>query len=267
MFALAVFWTLVAVLPQDPGVKPPTVPSDERLEPQSDTKPNADSDQKKAETKKINPEPASGKSVDKLKQTIRIDDTWKRLGTNQIWINDTSKQVMVRGQICLRQGPLEMFACPLQTKEHESVIAVEAKSSEVHACLVALGFEPGSPVQWQPDYKSATGPTVKIDVRWKQSDSEKTVDAKTMVKKSGTQQTLQTDWVFGGSEIFVDRVDGRKIYYADSGEMVCLSNFSTAMLDVPIQSSDSADGLLFEANTDAIPPMGTQVYLIMTPRK
>jgi len=220
-----------------------------------------------AEPAQNTPEPQTPPIVDKEQQSIEVAEGWKRLGKNQIWINDTTKQVMVRGSICLTQGQLEMFACPLQTKEHESIVAVEAKSSEVHASLVALGFEPGNPVQWQPDYKAAKGPSIKIEVRWNTDDEEKKVDAKTMVRKSGTEETMKTDWVFGGSEIFVDRVDGRQVYYADSGEMICLSNFPTAMLDVPIQSSDSADGLLFEANTDVIPPKGTQVYLIMTPRE
>jgi hypothetical protein len=214
-------------------------------------------------------EPQTVSAVDKDQQSIEIGDDWKRLGKNQIWINETSKQVMVRGSVCLTEGALEMFACPLQTKEHESIVAVEAKSSEIHACLVALGFEPGSPVRWQPDYAIARGPKIKIEVKWKTDGpkgQEKSVDAKTMVRKSGTEQTMKTDWVFGGSEIFIDRVDGRKIYYADSGEMICLSNFPTAMMDVPIKSSDSAQGLLFEANTEAIPPKETQVYLIMTPR-
>lgn len=214
-----------------------------------------------------NTEPTPDGVVNIDRQSIKIDDTWKRLGKNQIWINQTAKQVMVRGSICLRKGALEMFACPLQTKEHESIVAVEAKSSEIHACLVALGFEPGNPVQWKPKYKSATGPSIKIDVTWMADGQQKTVDAKSWVVKSGTKQTLTTDWVFGGSEIFVDRIDGRKIYYADSGEMVCLSNFPTAMMDVPIQSSDSADGLLFEAHTEVIPAVETQVYLIMTPRQ
>lgn len=241
-------------------------PADDRQsDPDEDTSVDTDSDP--SDTEEKNSEPMAPKVVDTNQQSIKIGDDWKRLGKNQIWINQTANQVMVRGSICLRKGALEMFACPLETKEHESIVAVEAKSSEVHACLVALGFEPGSPVQWKPEYKSATGPSIKIDVRWIDDGQPKTVDAKSWIVKSGTKETLATDWVFGGSEIFVDRIDGRKIYYADSGEMVCLSNFPTAMMDVPIQSSDSADGLLFEANTDAIPAVETQVYLIMTPRK
>ena len=200
-------------------------------------------------------------------QTIKIDESWKRLGQNQIWVNTQAKQVMVRGRICLQAGPLEMFACPGRTKAHESVIATEAKASEIHASLILLGFDPGKPVQWDPKYTPVEGPSVKILVRWKQGDQTVEVDAKEMVKLVGTDETLKQDWVFGGSQIYVDNVSGENIYYADAGEMVCLSNFSTAMLDVPMKSSDAAGGLLFEANKDKIPPRNTKVYMVFVPRK
>ena len=202
------------------------------------------------------------------KQTITIEAKWKRLGKNQIWINHEDKQVMVRGRICLQEGQLEMFACPGSTKAHESVIASEAPASEIHACFEALGFPPGHPVKWDPKYTPAQGPLVKILVGWNDDDGNFVqVNAREMIKIAGTDKTLETDWVFGGSEIYVDNVTNEKIYYADSGEMVCLSNFSTAMLDVPIESSDAADGLLFEANKEKIPPPNTKAYMIFVPRK
>jgi hypothetical protein len=201
------------------------------------------------------------------KQTITIAAKWKRLGKNQIWINHEDKQVMVRGRICLQEGPLEMFACPGNTKAHESVIASEAKASEIHACLEALGFPPGKPCQWDPEYTPATGPVVKILVGWKEGDKFVQVNAREMVRTSGTGKPLEKDWVFGGSQIYHDNVSGENIYYADSGEMVCLSNFSTAMLDVQLESSDAADGLLFEANKEKIPLPNTKVYMILVPRK
>ena len=201
------------------------------------------------------------------RQTVKIEAKWKRLGENQIWINHEDKQVMVRGRICLQEGPLEMFACPGATKAHESVIASEAKASEIHASLEALGFPPGKPVQWDPKYTPAEGPLVKILVGWQEGDNFVQVNAREMVKVSGTDKPLEKDWVFAGSQIYHDNVSGEKIYYADSGEMVCLSNFSTAMLDVQIESSDAADGLLFEANKDKIPVPNTKVYMVFIPRK
>ena len=200
------------------------------------------------------------------RQTITIEAKWKRLGKNQIWINHEDKQVMVRGRICQQEGPLEMFACPGRSKAHESVIATEARASEIHACLEALGFPPGKPCQWDPKYTPAHGPLVKIMVGWQEGNKFVQVNAREMVKASGTDKPLQKDWVFGGSQIYTDNVSEEKIYYADSGEMVCLSNFSTAMLDVQLESSDAEGGLLFEANKEKIPAPNTKVYMTFAPR-
>src|SRR5437762_345434 len=44
--------------------------------------------------------------------------------TSDIWLDTKRKAVVVDGQVCLREGQLEMFACPKGTKEHESVVSV-----------------------------------------------------------------------------------------------------------------------------------------------
>src|SRR4051812_14186275 len=68
-----------------------------------------------------------------------------------IWIDPKRKAVIVDGQICLREGQLEMFACPKGSKEHESVIAVNAKPQFVHAALLAVGAKSGTPVKFDPE--------------------------------------------------------------------------------------------------------------------
>src|SRR5690349_8959497 len=57
---------------------------------------------------------------------------------NDIWIDQKQKVVLVDGAVVLREGLLEMFACPKGTKEHESIVAVNCKVQFVHAALVAL---------------------------------------------------------------------------------------------------------------------------------
>lgn len=206
------------------------------------------------------------KSKDEAKTpTISIPDNWVRLSKqNEIWIDMKAKQVMVGGQICLDRGGLEVFACPRQTKEHESVISVNARALELHTCLIAIGADPGKPVQWTPEYKQATGPKIKIEVRWAEDGEEVTRNARELVRNFDTKKELEMDWVFCGSQFYTSPEDGTKVYYGDSGEMICLSNFSTATLDLPIESSGSNESLLFEANTEKIPPVGTPVYLVLS---
>ena len=76
---------------------------------------------------------------------------------------------------------------------------------------------------------------------------------------------MEPDWVFAGSGFWKDPTDGREYYRADSGDMICVSNFNSAMMDVPIASSAEASDLQFIPFTDRIPPQGTPLRLVLVP--
>jgi hypothetical protein len=48
--------------------------------------------------------------------------------------------------------------------------------------------------------------------------------------------------------------------------MICVSNFPSAMLDLPVESSQANTALLFSAFTERIPPIGTKVRMVLIPR-
>lgn len=185
-----------------------------------------------------------------------------------VWADMKRKQVIVGGRICLRDGWLEMFACPQGTKEHESIVAVNSPARFVHGGLLACGATPGPPVQFSPVYKPAGGTVIEVEVMWiDAAGQEQRVRAQEWVKHAKTGQPLQYPWVFAGSGFWVDEEVGERFYLADGGEFICVSNFSTAMLDLPVESSDANDTLLFTAFTERIPPLGTPVFLILTPQR
>src|SRR5687767_8903033 len=84
----------------------------------------------------------------------------------EAWIDTKNKRVIVDGVVCLRQGQLEMFACLKGTKEHESIISVDCKAYIIHAALLAIGAKSGTPVEFQPLYKPATGTTIDVTCIW-----------------------------------------------------------------------------------------------------
>lgn len=184
-----------------------------------------------------------------------------------VWIDPARKEVVVGGRIAIDRGPIEFLACPQGTKEHESIVATRASARLVHAALLAIGLEPGSPVSFDPEYAAATGPRVLVRVRWAKPDGgRETVDVRSWVRNARTGQPLAADWVFAGSSFWTDPADGKEYYQADGGDLICVSNFPTAMLDLPIESSQSNEALLFEAFADRVPPPGTAVELILSGR-
>ena len=184
--------------------------------------------------------------------------------SSRVWVDKKNKRVVVDGYIALQAGQLEMFACLAGTKEHESVVAVFSKAFVVHAGLLAVGAKTGTPVQWDPEYKAPTGSEIQIHALWKDEKGEKkTIDAKKWVRKVGTKGTLEENFVFAGSKMWKDPDTGKEHYQAESGDFICVSNFSTATLDVPLKSSDVNSGLMFAAYEERIPERGTPVRLVL----
>lgn len=184
-----------------------------------------------------------------------------------LWIDTKAKRVYIDGYVTMRNGALEMFACPVGTKEHESIVAAFAKSKEVHAALLALGTKSGTPVSYDPEFKPPTGQAVAVWVTWRDENGKfKVADARTWIQNNETKKAMTDQWVFAGSQLWTDPVDKVTHYSADSGDMICVSNFSSAMLDVPFSSSAQAGSLLFVAFTERIPEQATSVRLVLVPQ-
>lgn len=183
----------------------------------------------------------------------------------RVWRDPERKLVIMDGEVCLREGPLEMFACPRNTKEHESVVVVDAIPGMVHAGLEAVGAKAGSPASFNP-YRPATGTRIAVIVAWADENGKRhAVPAQRWVKNTQTGKPMERNWVFAGSRWVSNEVTGRRSYLADGGDFICVSNFPSAMLDLPVKSSQENSSLLFEANTEAIPKVGTKVRLILMP--
>jgi uncharacterized protein YbaR (Trm112 family) len=244
-----------------------------------------------------------------------------------------NKRLLIKTKVVLREGLLEMLCCPVQTKEHESVLAVDAQAYVIHAGLLVLGAKPGTPVQYFPDFKPPTGQKIAMFLSWKddkgneqrmpaqqwvrhaihryhvtplaslgegvkipeESDlrfdkkhkellwygpmtaeqrdemkklSKEKVFAKAIDELFAKSQSrmMKAEWVFAGSGFFVDEMTGEKFYEAEGGDLICVANFPSAMIDLGIESTASGeDNLLYECYTENIPPLETEVILELVP--
>jgi hypothetical protein len=184
--------------------------------------------------------------------------------TNRVWINRDEQIVLLDGVIAQREAMLEMFACPSQTKEHESVVSVFAKSQLVHTALLAIGAKPGSPASFEP-FKPASGTTVRVYVLWFDDKGElQATIAQKWVRRLGTQESLKFDWVFAGSKVYLDDVTKERHYLADQGELICVANFGTSLLDIVVKSEQANSSLAFDAFTSRIPKRNTPVRLVLS---
>lgn len=186
---------------------------------------------------------------------------------DRVWVDKKKKVVYVDGYVSLREGYLEMFACLEGTKEHESVVAVRSRAQTVHAALLAIGAKVGRPASFTPEFRPAAGTEIDVEAHWLDEQGKwQHVRAQDWVIDNKTKKPMTQPWVFAGSGWWTDEKDGKKYYMAEAGDFICVSNFATAMMDIPIKSSQSNDALVFVANTKRIPPLGMPVRLVLTPK-
>ncbi len=250
-----------------------------------------------------------------------------------VLLDAKGQRVLLKSKVVLREGLLEMLLCRKETKEHESVLAVDARAQVIHTGLLALGAKTGTPVEFSPKYKPPTGQKIDIFVEWtdkkgkrhrapaqrwvrrvtrrfygepleelpgdlkipqeselrydqrnrelswfgpmsaKQRDELSKLSDNAKYRKAihafytrSRPRQMKADWIFVGSGFYVDLQTGKKFYMAEGGDVICVANFSTAMIDVAIQSSASGESnLLFEPYTERIPPLGTDVTVELAP--
>lgn len=192
----------------------------------------------------------------------------KRLAPDaDAWIDPVNKQVVLRGMIVLQRGPLELFACLRHSKEHEAIVAVRTKAQYVHAALLACGAKPGNPARFRPEFAPASGTEIEVIVEWTDAAGKtQQTDARKWMRNARTGQELTYPWVFGGSGFWTDPMTKKEYYLAEDGDFICVSNFPSAMLDLPVESPQANAALLFEAFEGRIPPEKTPVVLYLKPK-
>ena len=184
-------------------------------------------------------------------------------------------RVALQCEVCMREGPLEVFVCKKGTKEHEAVLRVDVDAQTVHAALNAAGAKEGTPTQFldpkteMPAFKAATGTRIKVTVCYTMGGKVHNHPAQDWVWNSMKKETLKHDWVFAGSQ-FIQNPDNpaaKPFYGANSGEIVSISNFPYSMLEIPADISKDDANLNYEPKTEKVPPLFSKVWLIFEPVK
>ncbi len=199
----------------------------------------------------------------------------KPLGKYSAWLDPKNKQVVLLGEACKADYPLEFFITT-KARAYESVLVVEGERREVgqsslfqqvQLALILCGAKPGHPAYYRDENTTlATGDEIEIEVRWKNQEAKiERVDARAMIRDVRTKKSPLKTWVFAGSR-FADDGEGGKHFMADGGEFVCVLNNPIAMLDLPVISAGAIEDRSFEANPDKLPPPGTPVTIVLTPK-
>lgn len=215
-------------------------------------------------------EPTSAKQDPAPKADATPAKKVKLKGTENVYleIQGDQRRVLIETEVCLRQGQLEQFMTRKRTKEHEAILAADVDARKIHEALLLANAEAGSPAKFVPKYEPARGTVIKVFVQYKDEQGKQQRHlAQKWIRNIKTRKDLEQDWVFAGSLLIPDPLDNTKppYYAANDGDVICVSNFDTALLDLPIMSSKDNDELFFEAHTERIPPLKTPVTVVLEP--
>ncbi len=194
--------------------------------------------------------------------------TRKQLAKNLFFeVAGKQRRVVVNATVCLREGPLEGLLCRTQTKEHEYVLAAEVDGRLLHTALEAAGAKPGNPVQFAPKFVPARGSPIKVTLRYQKDGKAMVTSGRDWILDAKTKKPLEQDWVFAGSRLIPhpDDKDKPPYYLANQGDLICVCNMESAMMDLPFRSPKGLDERAFTANTKLIPPAQTSVEIVFEP--
>ena len=176
-------------------------------------------------------------------------------------------QVEADAEVILRRGQLELFAyadAPVP-KEHETILRLSVAPLHIYEALGLIGLRPGHPMRYFPETGKVHPPAGDpVDVRVRYASNGEIVEVSAcawMINLDTNQPMAETHWLFAGSR----RLEDGRFFANHEGTVVTVVDFDSALLALPGSHSSSDDQLWLGANTEAIPPVGTKVTLILRP--
>lgn len=206
-----------------------------------------------------------------------------------ITIDVDNKRVDISAKIALDEGLLELIACTSDTKEHESLVIIDAVPMHIHAALLLIGATNGHPARAEPANKEKTqwlhlpprGDPIAVSLVYPDpEDKDKTIerpisdflqraerdaaaDAEDVGKLEPASEVFET-FLFAGS-VVVKGQDGEQQYVADeSGNVVSISTFGDELLCLPARISQENNALVWSVDGKHLPKVGTKVTLRLT---
>jgi hypothetical protein len=236
---------------------------------------------KPAAEKAANPTPAAGATA-----TAAALEKLKLPGVK---INLDERCVDVDSTICLSEGALELIACTKDSKEHESILVIDAKAMHIHTALLLLGAKAGTPAMMKAADKEQTrwihvppsGGPVGVFLVFPGKDgklverpisdfivaSEDDWGGGDDQKQDKEKQKFPTHtFLFAGSHLVGDGPGPRKYLCDQTGNVISIATFGDELLCLPDVHSNENGALLWQIESTGLPDEGSKVTLRLRPQ-
>ena len=174
-------------------------------------------------------------------------------------VDSAAKTVTATGWVNQTEGPIEVLACGLQGKVHESVFVLPLNPIDLQAALLLVGLKGGEPMP-----ASGQGPPkgapVDVYVEWQTDGQTQRARAESFVWHVQDNAPLPDGpWIFTGSMLKEDR-------FMAFAEETLVATYWDPYAIVNVGHPAGADDELLHANPRTLPPYHTPVSIIFAPR-
>jgi hypothetical protein len=228
-------------------------------------------------------------SGERMKANPALAAAIEKLKMPGVTIHLAERCVDIAAKICLDKGMLELVACTPGTKEHESIVVIEARPMHIHTGLLLLGSEPGSPALRSKAngevhpllFTHPKGDAIDVylvfpDKTGKQTEHPinefiartpmETLLPSEATDSKETNQFPTHAFLFAGSQLIEDGRGPRKYLSDESGNVISIVTFGDEMLCLSGVHSDQKDQLIWQVNATGLPAVGTKVLLRLRPQ-
>lgn len=223
-----------------------------------------------------------------------MQEALEKLQLPGIKINTELWSVDVDATVSLHHGLLELIACIKDTKEHESVVAVNAKPSHIHTALLLIGAAPGNPAMRRVVGEGDEARFIDLPPRGGMVDVYLVIDTPEGKKEFPINRFIEKapedffennpekdqeenkepelypthSFMFTGSVLVEQGDDQPRQYVADySGNVITISTFGDEVLGTPEVHDDSNHSLVWQVRSDGLPEVDSPIILRLKPQR
>lgn len=184
-------------------------------------------------------------------------------------------RVLVPAIVSLEEGWLEVIACIAGTREHESIVVINATPSVIHAGLLLAGAKPGRPGGYDAETGMPIPPTgdgIDVLLEWVDPDggTKKSFEITELIDSVTRVEELA--YVFAGSRVAPNppSLGPGEHYVADyAGTVVGLATFGDELIAAREVRSpeESVDPPAWKIRPGLLPSEGTEVEMVLKIRR
>ena len=199
-------------------------------------------------------------------------------------INLKQRYVDLDASVCLSDGYLELVACRKGSKEHESIVAVDARPMHIHTALLLLGANNGNPAMRKPTGDELAwveveprGDEIEVSLVYHDADAitvERSVNDFIKHSVDGVDRgnpnlklpEFAGKFLFAGSHLR-DKDGGPREYLADtSGNIISIVTFGDELMCLSETQSHANGALSWRVDATHLPKVGTKIKLRLRPK-